>query len=1110
MITSKEVIISVSKTISKKILYVVVALAMLAMMIPMAIPVSAAGGTIAMYLVDPITHTSTVLDGGYNISGSTVRVTVSGDTVASWAKTDWVSGTNSDWDPATYPGAVQTVYVNGVWGESTIVAKAVDNTTYSVDKKWGQITNTVITPPGSSYVTWNEGNKTWSAGPVVITDTVNGIFKQKDGQVTHVVQGAILNWYLVPGNVMVSTAAGEAPALKAYIAGLQATGPIHVSFAPWALPQNPPVPALPPVKTAVNVTGALGTATASLYANGEEAVQVVVIPEYPNDPQIDVIPEVTSWDFFTTEMEVVPQVRWAGEKIVLEKYFGTAYNGRWVKFALQNQSVGALEGIAGLNNTLNGGTVWTQVANGFASCILVSSDAGVSNVTAGLYSGVEGTLLDNQHFFTVYFLKFESITLGDVQGKRTMHSAGPWEIIPAVGNAASVTNPWDPTGSYNGTRNPAVPDNATQTLNISQDALLRAQVKGWFTSSNPSVRPVRTIDPANSTLTDPTTATLTLPAGRWILPDDWAALAGPNWQQSRMHWDIMCNPDGSVLSINDTTPQYTATVGNFLKGAVVVGARPVVGPFSPGLELMTPAGWTIPNLKWDSLRSFGGVGIDTVVPDGKLNWWDAPMPSAKIIFQIQNPADVVTTNGNVSAQNGYFKATNKGDVYFVQGTVGAPTYSDRKYTNPFYYAFIPAHEAIPPFINNGGYDWDSFDPSYGPYMFWQFINQNKVTPILASADPSGHPTAVEVYSDNHGEAMVWLNGNWNNDLNRWLYQADTANIPYGTIVGYSTIQATADYPYSRLHQAVQSNMDTKTWTWGQQVLGPDSHNYSGLPVVPYNMAQTRMVLSIGDYDKGAAIIGSGDSSASTSLDKMVFVWLTDRDGTRAGVMDAKITWTLGTIQGTDALIAADTGRGLSGWNDVTKNLYLDNGFLATGVPIPGIAAITNTTIPMGPGLSYGAAADRRSGTSTVIVPDSYLTSLFNKFWGPTGTTTLRANVNGYVVAGIKISATNGSADIASVKIDISSKDFNLNWNQTTTGMVTYRTVVDFSHADALDDGIREGDANCDGQVNMGDVTAVERMILGYDKVTSNSVMNNDGTVDMGTVVKIERNILGYK
>jgi len=72
----------------------------------------------------------------------------------------------------------------------------------------------------------------------------------------------------------------------------------------------------------------------------------------------------------------------------------------------------------------------------------------------------------------------------------------------------------------------------TQTLNVSSDALMRANVKGWFTSSNPSARPVRYIDPTMDSGvagTDPTATngnypgnTLMLPAGRWILPDDWA------------------------------------------------------------------------------------------------------------------------------------------------------------------------------------------------------------------------------------------------------------------------------------------------------------------------------------------------------------------------------------------------------------------------------------------------------------------------------------------------------------------------------------------------------------------------------------------------------------
>jgi len=98
-----------------------------------------------------------------------------------------------------------------------------------------------------------------------------------------------------------------------------------------------------------------------------------------------------------------------------------------------------------------------------------------------------------------------------------------------------------------------------------------------------------------------------------------------------------------------------------------------------------------------------------------------------------------------------------------------------------------------------------------------------------------------------------------------------------------------------------------------------------------------------------------------------------------------------------------------------------------------------------------------------------------------------------------------------VNIAITSPDFNQYLvGQTAPGSVHYKTNVNFNVIDALDDAIRVGDANCDGVVNMGDVTAVERMILGYNGVTSNSIMNNDGTVDMGTVVKIERIILGLK
>lgn len=1047
-----------NKTLTRKLIYVVVALTLLAMMIPaMAIPVSAAAPSLSMVLVDPITGVAGATpDSGYNIRGSIVQVT--SDQAVNWSLLPP--------DPAVaqiLAGSTTTVArVQGWLGNVTIQATNSGNETGTIDKKFGLIDNTVITAPGSSYVTWNEEAKAWQAGPVTITDTVNGIF----ATTTNVMQGAILDWYLLPGNVYVDMSCQEwedhmvdgqnVQGIRNRMENLVSSTCVNlVSFDQWPTA----------TRHVQNVTGANGQNSVMLYAKGEESVQIVCVAHYPGDPEIIVCPEKTSWDFYTTENEVVPQVRWAGEKIVLEKYFGPTYDGKYVQFALENQSVGALEPISA-NASVDHGTVWTPVINGFASAILTSSDAGVANVVAGLYEAMEGTQLGNQHYFTVYFLKFESLTIGDVVGKRVGHNCGLWD--PA--------NPWDTTT-----------DMTTQTLNISQDALVRARVKGWFTNSNPSVRPVRTVDPTNSTLTDPETATLTLPAGRWILPDDWATLAGPNWMQSRIHWDIMCNPDGSVTA---STP-----LGDYYKGATLVGKADVIGPFSPGLEVMTPAGWEIVNTVCDPCRP-----MNTVVPDGKLNWWDAPMPPAKVIYQIQDAG----ANPNKN-EMGYFKAAMKTDIYYMMS--GASIV----YTNPFYCEMIPAHQAIPAFINNGGYDWNSFDEAYGPYNFWEFINQNRYLPIVASSDPAGHPTCVEVYSDNHGEAMVWLNGDWNqymagdpNYLNK-----GANDVPYQAVIGTTTVQATVDYPYSRLHQAFQSNMDVKTWLWGGLILGADEHVYAN--GAHSDGDATRMVLSAGTwtgYPNGKT--GSYPNEAASSKDKVVWLWVTDRDGLRCGVEGDMVVWTITPRTGTGVKISDRTcetpGNGISQYNVVTQNIFLTHGFLSG----------TNGMVTDSP--------NRLHAVSYLRAPTDTEKLLFNKFWGDgytEGAVTYNAtssinglNPNNFCVAAIDLEDLTGGSQFGAcnVTMDIYSTDYNPSYPPLNVAdkYVTYETNVDFGALDPLDDAMRPGDANYDGVVNMGDVTAVERMILGYTTVAQNAILNSEGTVDMGTVVKIERTILGLK
>ena len=57
--------------------------------------------------------------------------------------------------------------------------------------------------------------------------------------------------------------------------------------------------------------------------------------------------------------------------------------------------------------------------------------------------------------------------------------------------------------------------------------------------------------------------------------------------------------------------------------------------------------------------------------------------------------------------------------------------------------------------------------------------------------------------------------------------------------------------------------------------------------------------------------------------------------------------------------------------------------------------------------------------------------------------------------------------------------------------------------------VQPGDANGDGVIDMGDVTKVERIILGIDPPTPGADANQDGDTNMGDVTKIELMILGH-
>ncbi len=1120
-----------ARKINLKIFYIIAALALLVGMIPItAVPVSAdPDPALVMTLVDPVSGSTTTSDGGYDIAYSTVQVTTAnlpqGVTVTGWSLTDVVPLTGSSFVPASVnPGAVNTVQVKGVWGETTINATLSAQVsvggnmtnTLQIDKKWGKMSATnLTTPTASTFVTWVEASKTF-IGNTSATDVVTMNYPdQFGGSHTAPAQGTIMNWFLlaggtnVPSQVQLSngTYTSEAGALLAYINGTSYTnGNVTTNFTP-ALPRarfaymqsytttflnNNPTPVTTNFTTAgtseVTVSDINGKSTVNILTTGEEAINIVVIPQYPSPAQDPVIVEQTPFNFKTQEMEVVPQVRWSGEKIVLEKNFGKTFaDGNYaVKFSLENQSPGELSAIgplpsgsfrnSNLFNTTQ--TVWSVIdSNGLASCILENDGVGECDVTASLYTVQDNNLImENQHAFVVYYLKLESLILGNVVGKRAGHNTGDW----------TLPNPWDPTLDIPPSNNLGASN--VDTLNVSQDALLRARVRGWFTNSNPSSR-----GPGFVNIGSPDGIGLALPAGRWILPDDWATLAGPvNWTERRLHWDIMNTPSDGLAGVTSTN-----TLGNYTKGSVVKATAPVIGPFSPGLELMTPTGWATPNkfpkptgtpVYVDPARA-----MQTVVPDGNLNTWDAPMPPAKIVFEI-NKMTATTDNA------GFFKSAFKDGIYYVMsGTT-------KVYTNPFYYEMIPAHEAIPAFINNGGYDWDSFMGTsifpipqtgipypqtsatpYGPYRFWQIINQPDGP--VATSDPSGHPTKVEVYSDNHGEAMVYLNGNWNLDLSAFNVKG-AADIQPGAQVGTTTVQATADYPYIRVHQAIFSNVVEKVWLWGGVVLGWDSQKRAASPYVP------RMVLSIvqGPYTIGniPSLQGTAPNQAANSFDKMAWIWVTDRDGLQAGVLGAKVQWQVDSLSGT-TISDVSTSGGIDSYNTVTQNINLDHGFL---VGTSGQKTDANGN-PVGANGLYGV--------SYLRAPTTYEAQLFNKFWGPTGVHPIAgADPSHYAVAAIDLIAP--AQVMTDVTEYITSPDFGL--TPGTSGTVIYYTNIDFSGADPLDDAPRYGDANMDGTVNMGDVTKIERMILGLDPPNINAMTRQVGTIDMGDVVKVERMILG--
>lgn len=400
--------------------------------------------------------------------------------------------------------------------------------------------------------------------------------------------------------------------------------------------------------------------------------------------------------------------------------------------------------------------------------------------------------------FVIYYMKFESFDLGIVESQ-TQHGT-PDELDSQPSSAVDL---------------PVLADSTE--ANVSANVLAYTRVRGWVETTNCPARDSGVGQNGEF-----------LPANRCIFPDDWAFKAG-----------------GSIgLS---TRPEYD------IYGGTQSGCDNVAGPFSlldilpdgefggcnDGLAPHTPADVDTGSCVLAGL-TYGCR--ETTFPNGVINADDASMPSALVTFQLSG--------------SGFLLGTDK---------AGDPGFD---------VTHIPAEPWLAPINQDGsGYLWNSWGGSgakNGLYNYWTSLadhGQEVIScgglggPFVVSPgqpDPCGDGSGVatggyqltKVYTDEHGVAMTWVNGDANLTFVDCATSAAAAgnNIVLlngfycdsGDEVGDSTLSALVDYPDKRKHFAIAAEDVTITWTWGGK---------KTVSVVPGENAQFNyVVISLLDRD----------------------------------------------------------------------------------------------------------------------------------------------------------------------------------------------------------------------------------------------------------------------
>jgi len=521
-----------------------------------------------------------------------------------------------------------------------------------------------------------------------------------------------------------------------------------------------------------------------------------------------------------------PQLAWAGQRVVVEHFWGSVDAagdlvcpyGDTEFYVLYSVQAGPGSFTAALDGTLkdssqSGQDVIVEVANDPAAdtpnsgcisrVIFENQDQAQNDIIAYVVDGVDlstATPVSQQVAFVIYYMKFEDATLTLVPGSRANHNSG----------AFTPNNPLDSSDDVT----------AMTGVNVSADVLARLRVRGWVETTNCPVRDSGTGAGGEF-----------LPANRCIFPDDWRFKAGGgvgdslNTAATVAGFAEESRPNFDIAGVTPAAPANQAPCN---------AAPRASGPFSwldtniQGDITVAPCGDSLaPNVATGNACLYAAVLYscrEVVFPNGVINAFDAPMPPALARFTLSG--------------SGFLRPADKDSVYSTG--------------NLFYTTHIPAEPWIAPINNDlSGYMWNTWGApgaKAGQYDFWTDLadssaeivscagsDPSTTSPVFYDplvTDPCGDGSGVrtggyawtKVYTDNHGEAMTWING----DAHLAFTDCESAAASAGhkivllsgwyceeaDVVGTSTLIASVDYPDKRKHFAIQSGEVTIEWTWG--------------------------------------------------------------------------------------------------------------------------------------------------------------------------------------------------------------------------------------------------------------------------------------------------------